>query len=1496
MKKIIFLIITVVFITPNFYSQSDDCASAPAILETCFWYTGTNAGYTVNSGVDDTYNPSDICALSLENTAWYSFTPTVSTTYDIIFSNLSCTGGGGAIQAGILAGSCGGPYTSLGCETQPSGNNCFEIAGVSLTAGTTYFIVNDGDANAQCTWEINICPTTCAIPPDIGTFVIDKDGVPLAGPPYAPIYLCAEGGGDCYGMTSNNDYVLPPSVGCEISELMWLLYTGPPTNSDPALDPNYSGNMWTGENFADCNPSAYGLTGTIYFVPVTADDGNDGGNPNGVVHYDQDGDGCFDLGINEAVQITYLNPIAVSTSSNTCTGTVSVTVTGGMPEFAGGNYTVVNNSNGTLAGLPVTHGGNFQITNLTNGDGWSVTISDANGCSNTFTGTYSGDATNPSITCPSNITVNTDAGNCTAVVNYATPVGTDNCPSPTTVQTAGLPSGATFPIGTTTNTFEVTDGVGNTASCSFTVTVVDNEAPTINCPSNITVNTDAGNCTAVVNYTAPVGTDNCPGATTTQIAGLPSGSTFPIGVTTITFEVTDGVGNTNSCSFTVTVNDNEDPVITCPSDIAQCDPVVTFTTPVGTDNCSGVTTTQIAGLPSGSTFPVGVTVNTFEVEDASGNTSTCSFNVEIYPQDDASFTYSTGTYCLTGTDPVAIPSGTQTSGGTYTISSPGVINAADGTIDLDASGLGTYTVTYNTFSVGNPCPDTATFNISITSAPSAEFSYDQLQYCQDSIDPVLTYGAGASGGVFSSTPVGLSLNTGTGAIDLSTSASGLYTVYNTIAAAGGCAAATDSTTIEVLPTDSATFSYSSNTYCVTGVDPAAVSGSSQTSGGTYTISSPGVINAADGTIDLDASGVGTFTVYYNTASAGNSCPALDSVSISITTAPDGAFSYDQLQYCQDSIDPVLTYGAGASGGVFSSTPAGLSLNTGTGAIDLSTSASGLYTVYNTIAAAGGCATEIDSTTIEVLPTDSATFSYSSNTYCVTGNDPTPTLGVNTAPGGTFSITSTITLPGVIDPTDGTIDLSASGTGTFTVYYNTASAGTPCPAIDSVTINIVNSPGATFSYNTPFCEGDTSTVLPTFSGNNFAGVFSSNPTGVSFVDTLTGEIDLTTSNAGTYTIYNNIPAIGGCAADVDSFQIVINPMYIIPENESICAGDSIMLGGEFQTLPGVYSDTLSTVNGCDSIVQTTLTIIPVDTVQIDTAICQGDSLFVGGNWQTVAGIYYDTTTNVSGCDSILVTNLTIDSKPIVQAMNDTIICSGSLLSLTATTNGSGTIEWYSDASLTNLLGTGSPLTLPNPGVGIQTYYVIENGGACPSDVDSVTVTIGGVVANITATPSTGAIPLDVTLDGTASTGNVTSYDWNLGDGNTSNQPSINNIYTDIGTYTVTLIVSDGICSDTATVVIDAYGESAIIIPNVFTPNGDGNNDLFRVDGVNLKHVEGEIYNRWGQKMFSWDNVNGTWDGKTLAGVDAADGTYFYIIRAEGFDGKEYFKKGTLTLIR
>jgi len=238
----------------------------------------------------------------------------------------------------------------------------------------------------------------------------------------------------------------------------------------------------------------------------------------------------------------------------------------------------------------------------------------------------------PTVTCPANINLPNTPGVCGRVITYSTPT-TENCPGAVLQQTTGLASGSTFPIGTTINTFIITDASGNSSSCSFTITITDNELPTISCPANTTVNTDVGVCGILISYVVS-GDDNCPGETITQTTGLPSGSVFPVGMTTNNFTITDASGNSTTCSFTITVIDNEHPVFNCPENILVNVPngdqgaTVNYSV-TADDNCPGESLLQIAGLPSGSFFPLDTTTNTFVVTDASGNMDTCSFDVII---------------------------------------------------------------------------------------------------------------------------------------------------------------------------------------------------------------------------------------------------------------------------------------------------------------------------------------------------------------------------------------------------------------------------------------------------------------------------------------------------------------------------------------------------------------------------------------------------------------------------------------------------------------------------------------------------------------------------------------------------------------------------------------------------------------------------------------------------------------------------------------------------
>jgi hypothetical protein len=262
----------------------------------------------------------------------------------------------------------------------------------------------------------------------------------------------------------------------------------------------------------------------------------------------------------------------------------------------------------------------------------TITVTDVSGNVATVTTTFNVvDNTPPTITLngASSVTVE-----CHTSFSDPGATASDNCGT-ATITTSGSPN-INAP-GTYTVTYTATDGSGNHASVQRTVTVVDTTPPTINCAANITVNTEPGSCSAHASPGASA-SDSCD--TSVTVTGVRSdgqalNASYPKGTTSVTWTATDDSGNHSSCVQTVTVVDNEPPVISCAADIvADFDPavngaVVTYTAPVGTDNCAGATTAQTAGLASGATFPLGTTTNTFTVTDAAGHTASCSFKVTV---------------------------------------------------------------------------------------------------------------------------------------------------------------------------------------------------------------------------------------------------------------------------------------------------------------------------------------------------------------------------------------------------------------------------------------------------------------------------------------------------------------------------------------------------------------------------------------------------------------------------------------------------------------------------------------------------------------------------------------------------------------------------------------------------------------------------------------------------------------------------------------------------
>ena len=143
-----------------------------------------------------------------------------------------------------------------------------------------------------------------------------------------------------------------------------------------------------------------------------------------------------------------------------------------------------------------------------------------------------------------------------------------------------------------------------------------------------------------------------------------------------------------------------------------------------------------------------------------------------------------------------------------------------------------------------------------------------------------------------------------------------------------------------------------------------------------------------------------------------------------------------------------------------------------------------------------------------------------------------------------------------------------------------------------------------------------------------------------------------STSGIYR--DTLVAFGGCDSVIVT-QLTINQDYYIVDTVSICTGDSILLDGGYQYASGVYYDSLQSVNGCDSILETHLKVDTVlfgyDTVQI----CSGDSALISGNYYNTSGVHYDSLNAYAGCDSIQVTYIQV--LPVLQTIDTISICAG-----------------------------------------------------------------------------------------------------------------------------------------------------------------------------------------------------------------------------------------------
>ena len=278
----------------------------------------------------------------------------------------------------------------------------------------------------------------------------------------------------------------------------------------------------------------------------------------------------------------------------------------------------------------------------------------------------------------------------------------------------------------------------------------------------------------------------------------------------------------------------------------------------------------------------------------------------------------------------------------------------------------------------------------------------------------------------------------------------------------------------------------------------------------------------------------------------------------------------------------------------------------------------------------------------------------------------------------------------------------------------------------------------------------------------------------------------------------------------------------------------------------------------------------------------------------AGTYQVTVTDINGCTD---TTSVIITEPVgitVTTSSNATNCGQNDGSVSATaTGGAGspfTYQWDSNAG--SQVGSGAS----SLNQGNYSVYITDANGCTTSSQVAVGV-VDNVVAAFTATQDGDLAPVVVTLDNTSQ--NATVYNWDFGNGETSTDELPLLTYLEDGTYIITLTAYSDLrqeCSDVATLEITVIGTSVIDIPNIFSPNDDGVNDVFNVEAKNIKYLKGIIFNRWGEKIWIWETVQGGWDGRTLSGTLAPDAVYYVKIKAEGKDGIIYDLQKSLTLVR
>jgi gliding motility-associated-like protein len=492
-------------------------------------------------------------------------------------------------------------------------------------------------------------------------------------------------------------------------------------------------------------------------------------------------------------------------------------------------------------------------------------------------------------------------------------------------------------------------------------------------------------------------------------------------------------------------------------------------------------------------------------------------------------------------------------------------------------------------------------------------------------------------------------------------------------------------------------------------------------------------------------------------------------------------------------------------------------------------------------------------------------------------------------------------------------LGGTSQTTAGIYFDTLSTNKGCDSVLRTTLTV--NPVYSINQSTAICQGDS--ILLAGAYRDIAGIYTENLTTQKGCDS----IIITNLTILPVLVGNNYVAI--CEGDsillageyrtepgvyVDSLTnndgcdsilynvLLVNPVEIIDIELTFCYGDSVFVYGEFQTEPGIYYDSLTTNLGCDSIIRTTLNFLPETITTVNLGICNGDSVLLEGNYVSVPGIYFDTLQTQNGCDSIIQTKLKV-YKPY-NLLQTIAICEGDSIFLAGAFRDETGI--YIDSLISNR-GCDSIISyalVVNPIYQNETTVTICEGdsifiGGAYQNLSGVytdiLTSINGCDSLVTTNLNVTPLPIsefNMTEDGPGDLNfqcfnlsqNESDLIWYFGDGETSTESDPIHDYATFDNYTVMLIVSNGCGVDTSIQLLSL--EPIIDFYNALSPNDDGKNDYWKIPILDYwpDNVV-RIINRWGVVVWKTEDYNNSTNrfiGENMNGDKLGDGTYYYIL--------------------